>query len=209
VRRLAILLSVLALLGAAHWYRHRPLAQASGVLAESPPRQSAAADRSMLRHGEFELLPLADFSLEARVLSRQDYRFDAGSALAPTDLALGWGRMSDSAVIGQLEIAQSARFYTYRWRGAPPIPAGEIVRSSANMHLIPADAGVARTLARVRVGEIVALRGHLVEARGAHGWRWTSSLRRDDRGDGACELVLVDAIAHSAHAGSAALAVAP
>ena len=128
------------------------------------------------------------------MLAREDYRFDAESRLSPTDLALGWGRMSDSAVIGQLEIGQSARFYHYRWRGQPPIPPAEIVRSSANMHMIPANAAVARDLDRVRVGQVVSLRGRLVEAQRSDGWHWRSSLTREDSGGGACELVLVDAI---------------
>lgn len=128
------------------------------------------------------------------MLSREDYAIDAGAALSPTDLALGWGRMSDSAVIERLDISQSVRFYSYRWHDAPPIPPAEIVRSSANMHLIPADAAVARDLARVRVGDIVSLHGQLVEARGRDGWRWRSSLTREDSGAGACELVFVRGI---------------
>ena len=67
----------------------------------------------------------------------------------------------------------------------------DIVRASANVHLIPADANVKRSLDRVRVGTIVTLRGQLVEATRADGWRWTSSLTREDSGAGACELMLV------------------
>ena len=62
------------------------------------------------------------------------------------------------------------------------------------MHLIPADDTVARDLARVREGQIVDLRGRLVEARRVDGWRWRSSLTREDSGAGACELVFVDSI---------------
>jgi hypothetical protein len=102
--------------------------------------------------------------------------------------------MSDSSVLDRLDISQAGRFYSYRWKDEPPLPPAEIVRSSANMHLIPADAGVARELARVRAGMVVTLRGRLVEASGADGWRWRSSLTREDSGAGACELVLVDAL---------------
>jgi len=194
LRATVILLVLLCLAGALHHCAHRPLEPPPGLLAGESPRQTDPVDRASIVHGDFELEPLADFSLEARVLSRHDYAFDTESALAPTDLALGWGRMSDSAVLDHLEIAQSARFYSYRWSDQPPLPPAEIVRSSANMHLIPADAAVARAIARVRVGAIVALRGHLVEARRADGWRWRSSLTREDSGAGACELVLVDAL---------------
>jgi hypothetical protein len=62
------------------------------------------------------------------------------------------------------------------------------------MHLIPADTTVAHDLARVRVGEIITLRDELVEANRANGWRWTSSLTREDSGASACELVLVAAV---------------
>ncbi|HEU4664762.1 MAG TPA: hypothetical protein VFS55_12110 [Dokdonella sp.] len=173
---------------------HRPIAHPAGVLVEASPMQSDPSDRTVVQHGDYALQPLADFDIEARVLSREDYTFDAGASLAPTDLALGWGRMSDSAVLDALEIEQSVRFFTYRWRAAPPIPPAEIVRSATNLHAIPADPAIARSLARVRVGDVVELRGRLVEASRADGWRWRSSLSREDSGGGACELMLVESI---------------
>jgi hypothetical protein len=194
MRRLALILLLFALAGALNAFVHRPIVQEPGILVADAPLQSEPADRATTRIGDFELTPLADFSLDARVLSRADYRLGTESELSPTDLAVGWGRMSDSAVIAQLDISQSARFYSYRWSQEPPIPAREIMLSSANMHLIPADPGVAAAIARARVGELIALRGHLVEVRRKDGWRWRSSLRRDDSGAGACELVLVDSI---------------
>ena len=194
MRRLALILLLLALAGALNAFVRRPIVQEPGVLVPDAPLQGDPVSRATTRIGDFELTPLADFSLDARVLSRADYRLGTESELSPTDLALGWGRMSDSAVIAQLDISQSARFYSYRWSDEPPIPAREIMGSSANMHLIPADPGVAAAIARVRVGELIALRGHLVEVRREDGWRWRSSLRRDDSGAGACELVLVDSI---------------
>lgn len=194
MRKLLVIALVLVAFGAARWAAQRPLAHSAGTLVSVEPRQTSPADDAPVAFGDFQLTPLADFELEARVLSREDYSFGTESNLSPTDLALGWGRMSDSAVIDQLEIGQSARFYHYRWRDQPPIPPGEIVRSSANMHLIPADDAVARDLDRVRVGQVVSLRGRLIEARRADGWHWRSSLTREDSGAGACELVLVDAI---------------
>ena len=141
------------------------------------------------------LQPLAGFSVEARVLSREDYRMGRESDLSPTDLALGWGRMRDDAVIDRLDIDQSNRWYHYRWQGAPPIPAAEIVRSSANMHMIPADSATAKELGRVRIGDKVRIDGWLVEADAPDGWRWRSSLTREDSGGGACEVVYVCSIA--------------
>ena len=141
------------------------------------------------------LPPLASFSIEARVLSREDYSFGPESAISPTDLALGWQRMADPAVYEPLGISQSGRWYRYRWGGqGPPIPLPEIVRSSANMHMVPADPEVERALDGVREGQMVRLQGWLIEARRDDGWAWRSSLTREDSGDGACELVYVCAL---------------
>ena len=86
--------------------------------------------------------------------------------LVPTDLALGWGRMSDSAVLAKIDITQSGRFYYWRVKEFP-IPRREIETSSANMHMIPADNDVKRQLEQVREGQLVRIEGFLVDARRA------------------------------------------
>ena len=140
------------------------------------------------------LQPLAGFSIEARVLGREDYRMGREADFSPTDLALGWRRMREDEVLSRLDITQSGRWYRYRWQGQPPLPPQEIVRSSANMHMIPANAEVARTLRGVRRDDRVRIDGWLVQVDAPDGWRWRSSTTRDDTGAGACELVYVCAI---------------
>jgi hypothetical protein len=82
----------------------RSIERAPGVLAQDEPQQEnydllpPAFD-----HDGYAIQPLARFSLLARVLSRSDYHLDRLSGLIPTDLALGWGPMSDSAVLPYLE----------------------------------------------------------------------------------------------------------
>jgi hypothetical protein len=168
------------------------------VRCPPPPRAATAAEplqspvpRGMAPIGlqAGTLTPLAGFSVEARVLSRRDYATGREAAFSPTDLALGWGRMRDDEVLSRLSISQSSRWYRYRWRDAPPLPPAEIVRSSANMHIIPSAPHVAADLKRVRDGDTVRIEGWLVRVEAADGWRWVSSLRRDDSGAGACELV--------------------
>lgn len=193
-RAVIAILVVLSLGGAGNWWLHRPIARAAGILVDDEPRQSEPVSRQSITHGDYQLTPLAEYDIEARVLSREDYSIDAGSSLSPTDLAVGWRRMSDTAVIEQLDISQSVRFFTYRWASTPPIPLTEIERSSANMHMIPADQNVARRLDEIREGAIVRLRGQLVEAHRNDGFQWRSSLTREDSGAGACELFLVDSI---------------
>ena len=187
---LFVLVALLALLAWRH--AHRPIAHEPGVLvAEVPLQQAVGAATAPLRHGDYAIKPLAKFSLSARVLSRADYSWDTESALAPIDLALGWGRMSDSAVLERIDISQSGRFYYWHVREFP-IPEREIIESSANMHLIPADETVLHDIERVRAGDVVSFDGYLVEADGPNGYRWVSSLSRSDSGTGACELVWVE-----------------
>ena len=140
------------------------------------------------------LKPLAGFSVDARVLSREDYRMGREAELSPTDLALGWGRMREDNVTSALSISQSSRWYRYQWEREPPLPPQEIATSSANMHMIPADAAVAEALDAIRKGDNVRIEGWLVEASAADGWRWRSSTTREDTGGGACEVIYVCSI---------------
>ena len=128
----------------------------------------------------------------ARVVAR-DYSFGREAELSQTVLPW-WQRMRDDAVLSRLNISQSSRWYHYRWQGDPPLPLDEIMRSSANMHMIPADQAVAQKLRDVRAGDRVRIDGWLVEASTPEGWRWRSSLTREDSGGGACEVVYVCAI---------------
>jgi len=165
------------------------------VLADDEPLQSPVPPSlAPFRLAKAQLQPLAGFSVDARVLSREDYHIGRESDLSPTDLALGWKRMRDDAVLSRLSISQSSRWYHYRWSGDAPLPPAEIAQSSANMHMIPSNAAVAASLHRVRPGDHVRVDGWLVEADEADGWHWRSSLTRDDVGDGACEVVYVCAI---------------
>ena len=195
--------SLAALLWAGTRDTSAPLAQRQGAAVRCVPPEGEVDIRVPLQTPAspamppflldgHEVTPLAGFAIEARVLAREDYRFDRNAALSPTDLALGWGRMAREEFYEPLQISQSGRWYFYRWGPeGPPIPLPEIIRSSANMHLVPADAAVAAAIERVRPDQTVRLRGWLVEVHGSDGWTWRSSLSREDTGAGACELVWV------------------
>lgn len=168
----------------------------AGVKVAEAPRQSKIADKKRAATYLFEghqITPLANFSIQAKVLAREDYSFDRGAELSPVDLALGWQNMSDQRIVDQIKISQSNRWY--RWRVSDfPIPRKHIETQSANMHLIPRDGTVRRQLDKIRVGQIIQLEGQLVDINGNDGFKWKSSLTRDDVGANACELIMVDSI---------------
>jgi hypothetical protein len=175
-------------------YRHftAPIVYPPGVLIASDPEQTDLPNESSIQHGDFQLKPLAHFSIDARLLHAKRYRWDHQSALVPVDLAVGWGRMSDQSVLDQIKITQSMRFYWYEYRLPPPIPQDEIARHSTNIHIIPANDAIASACESLHAGELIHLEGELVEATGPGIGNWRSSLRRDDTGNGACELLLVE-----------------
>ncbi len=188
------LLIVLIVFGAWQWWGNRDIERAPGVIAAAAPEQRViAADPPQFQKKGYTVTALARFSLSARVLGVENYHVDRESDLAPVDFALGWGSMSDSAVLSKLKISQGGRYY--QWRTDEfPIPRREIEVNSANMHLIPATPAIETQLKRARTGSIVQLSGYLVEARAGDGWRWMSSLTREDIGAGACELIWVEQI---------------
>ena len=188
------LLVALIAFGAWQWCEGRGVERAPGVLVAGEPEQhtiSVALPPFQVKG--YTLKALARFSMTARVLGVEPYYFDRGADLAPVDLTLGWGPMSDTSVLSKLSISQGGRFYYWRVSELP-IPRRDIEVNSANMHLIPATPAVERQLKRARVGNIVQFSGYLVEARAGDGWRWVSSLTRDDTGAGACELIWVEQI---------------
>ena len=172
--------------------RADPNARPPGVLVEGEPVQgpTRAASFSI---GKYELLPQADYDITARVLSVEPYRVDGGSKLSPIDFAVGWGPMSDSAVLDHFRITQGARFFTI-YPDEEAIDLNVALKGSANMHLIPASSLVLDRLKDVRAGNVVRMRGMLVNVRGSDGFTWNTSLTRTDTGAGACELFYVDSI---------------
>lgn len=191
-----IILGGVVILGFLHWYQSgRTIKHPPGILVAEAPLQTPLEDALPFAHDDFMLTPLADYEITARVLSKRNYRFDASSAISPTDLALGWQYMSDSDVLQHLEIDQAGRFYSYRTKKSddfPFIPFDRLGVQSANTHIIPANKTIARQLSRVKKGQVITLRGYLVNVRRAKdGFTWNSSLTRTDSGAGACEVMWV------------------
>ncbi len=186
----ALLSLIIILYGAFDWWSSRPVSHGPGVMAQDPPEQTAPST-APFAFKAYQVTPLADFHVNARVLSKKKYSFGRESDLAPIDLALGWGRMSDESVLQKLKIHQSNRFYFWS-TDQFPIPKNEIETHSANMHLIPADSSVLKQIKAARTGDIVDFDGYLVQVTGEDNWKWKSSLSRNDTGNGACEVIFIE-----------------
>jgi len=193
----AVLLALLLVLGLVLYQarKGRDLRYSPGVLVNSEPRQIIIRNPVPWEKNSRLIVPLADFSLQARVLSKETYHFDSVADISPIDLALGWGPMSDQKVLDQLEIAQDDRFFVIASIHAkPPLPMNILMANSSNMHMLPANARIEKSLRSLRVGELVELSGYLVGVQENGQWTWVSSLSRLDTGDGACEIFWVERV---------------
>jgi hypothetical protein len=190
---LRIILIVAVAAGAINYFNTRAIEPADGVLVNDAPVQRALSIAPAIQHQGFTLTPRAHIALTARVLSGERYHVDTLANLVPRDLALGWGIMSDSAIIKQLKISQSGRFYFWQFDSeAIRARIPQIVASSANMHVIGATERVQAVIDRVRVGELISFEGKLVDVSRGDGWAIKTSLSRDDSGAGACEIIYVE-----------------
>ena len=170
------------------WLSHREVRHAPGVRVADEPQQSDIASTADIERAGFRLVPRAEFSATVRILRRKDYSFGPLAELVPTDFAVGWGPMSDSQVLADIQVRQANRFYYWRTESWP-IERRAIETHSANWHVIPENEAVREVLDQLRAGSLVELRGRLVDIEGKEGGLRTS-LRRDDTGAGACEILL-------------------
>ena len=190
---LYITLLLLAVLAWRDWNR-REIVHEPGVLVSELPLQRAMEGSDPILLDGYRLTRRAEFGIRARVLSREDYRWGSESDLSPIDLALGWRAMSDQAVLDRITITQGSRWYFTRYDLPAPISDQAIINNSSNMHMVPANPWVLKKLKDVRRGDVVRLKGFLVDIDSDSGFRWRTSLRRDDTGNGSCELFYVEDI---------------
>jgi len=171
-----------------------PIQYASSLsIKKSPIQKNINKSKQSFQFDEFKITPLANFQLIGRVLGAERYRSDRESALSPVDLALGWGPMANPDTLDSLTITQSNRWYHWR-TDELPIPRRDIETNSANMHFIPSNSEVEAKLKSIQSGDIVKLMGYLVHIDGENGWKWTSSMTREDIGGHSCEVILLEDI---------------
>ena len=193
MKKTIITLALLLIILIYFFYPETVITFPSGVTAPDQPIQTNLTGSKEWTVGEFTIQALAEYSIKARVLSRNNYSLGDESELSPFDLALGWGPMSDQSVIDKIDVSQSNRWY--HWHSDHlPISVRDISFNSANVHIIPKDETIEEKFDEVYRGSLVEMKGYLVKVTKADGWHWKSSLKRTDTGGGACELFWVEEV---------------
>lgn len=167
----------------------------AGWVSGDPLQAPLSKPLKDIYYNSYRITPKNEFAMKALVLSAKRYARNTGdhpSNLAPVDFAVGWGPMSDPEILTQINIGQQDRWYFFRSSGMSRLKPDGIYRHSGNMHMIPATQEVKDKLLQVQRGDVVSIRGYLVDVQApVGGWRWVSSVSREDRGDGSCEVIYV------------------
>lgn len=191
MKKLLIISVILLGIGAYLFWPEKVITYPAGMTAPEQPVQTNLSVAKEWEKNEFGFKALAEYKIKARVLSRNSFSVGKESKISPVDFALGWGPMSDQAVIDRIKVTQRNRWY--RWEtDSYPIPRSEIITKSANVHIVPADDLIDKKLSKVYKGSLIEMKGYLVEVTTEDKWFWRSSLRRDDTGGGSCELFWVE-----------------
>lgn len=147
--------------------------------------------------GRAMLAVMAKYDIAARVEGVERYRQKPQSLIAPHDICLSWGRMATEDLRGKVKFSQSTRWCRYYVAPDSPVDMGYVANHAANVHVIYGNDALRRVVARLDEGDIVQLTGYLVYLDGAYRqspMTWHSSLRRDDTGNGACELLYLTSV---------------
>lgn len=170
----------------------------SGAYVVQPLR--AGEDQALQGDAGEMLLPVARFETRGRILHME--RFSTGKSLSnwvpglrssTHDIGLGYGPMTDTANVDLFTYAHDGALGG-RWLLARPRDATAAARlqdlapSITNVHVIPASEDVAARLRRLKIGELVTLRGLLVNVRYPGGAVANTSVTPGDRD---CEIVWV------------------
>jgi hypothetical protein len=150
------------------------------------------------------LQPVAEFEARGRALNVERFKpyqslanWVPGLRPSTHDIGLGFGPMSDSANVDRFRFSHEGASNGLRALFARPrdsMTQQEFERLApyiTNIHVIPATPAVYDQLRRVRIGELLTLRGKLVNVRDAQGRSASTSLTAGDRD---CEILWLEEI---------------
>jgi hypothetical protein len=150
-----------------------------------------------IKDGLFTIKPLARYKASVMVASKKSYSYGWAAKVAPTDLAIVWGKLAEPGYNKYITYSQSDRWYFFEYKPETPFNASYIIKHSSNNHIIPATENIQKAVKSIKKKQRIILEGFLVNLTGTYKgekvW-WNSSLTRNDTGDNSCELFYVTKI---------------
>ncbi len=152
------------------------------------PVASEEKDFIIIRKGLYEI--------SGRVLSVNQFYFDDLSEISPTDVILGWSKMSDNQFLNDLDLRQWGREHFIKIAGSSKqLTSMNIRMNSSRNHLVILDKQTKKEARDLMVGELITIKGYLVDIQSKSKKRsWKTSEELSDFGENSGEIILVDLI---------------
>jgi hypothetical protein len=192
-----LLAAALPLAGCRDWRAHVEPGRAAAEPVQEDLAGAPPIDLEVKGY-RVRLLPRATYRITGYAVETSRQLLDEWDFVVPMDVALVWGPVADPEALAHLKFHLSRRYVSYWWDGDLPAAArAALATHVANNHLIPANDEVAAEIGRIRAGDLVTLRGRLVDleirdAEGRERWKARTSLSRSDVGSGACEQIWLE-----------------
>ena len=135
---------------------------------------------------------LEPFDGEFRILGSKEYSHDEQAKFSPIDYAVTRDLFIEPEIARQISINQYDRYLNWKM-AKTPVPPRLATQFVSNMHIIPANPEIANQIKKVKRGDLVRLKGDLVQVNDKN-LVWKSALDWNGVGDGACRLIRVESI---------------
>ena len=120
----------------------------SYIVTKEPIQENIINKIENFKKDDFIVVPLKNYEIEARILSKKKYTIGEDSDLATYDLALGWKEMSDIHYLEKIKISQRNRWYYWRTKDRS-IPREIISYNSSNHHIVHANEKIKKQLSNI------------------------------------------------------------
>lgn len=170
---------------------------------DNPPEQSEVSERAFKlawKGEDYVVYPVADYSVTGLVVTRNDIGaftdiYHTSNSVDVVDVCLIWGGNAREEVYRNVEFWSEP--FSCWVRPKTQEAASEFANDElSNTHLLAENESIARRLSSIRLGDQIRLHGKLVNYHPA-GFSEAlrkSSTRRDDQGNGACEVMYVQGV---------------
>lgn len=178
-------------IGLYQFFKYKP--DYSYIVENEPVQENIIYEIESFEKDDFVIIPLKNYEIEARILSKKKYTIGEDSDFATYDLALGWKEMSDIHYLEKIKISQRNRWYYWRTKDRS-IPREIISYNSSNHHIVHANEKIKKQLSNLKEHQVIKMTGYLINAKNINypNIELKSSLTRTDTGAGACEVFYVN-----------------
>ncbi|MEO1022037.1 MAG: hypothetical protein AAFW89_05785 [Bacteroidota bacterium] len=151
-----------------------PVTHGPGEVAPKRPEVTILFKPDPIEFGEYILKPKAEIKGKFRVLKKRRYYFDEYVSLAPVDVLIGWGEMSDERNLNFLYFEADDRTYDINIT-RPPIPIERIRKQTLLFHFIPSNNDIDQKIKHLREGQAMNIEAYIVDVDQENGLQWNSS----------------------------------